>query len=166
VKRLPGGKAFRAQLVVPEQRQLYDYWIEIAGEEQLPSRAALNPSRIARLLPGVSLVDVCHPLEESKIRLAGTKLREAYDREVTGLKVNELDWGDKRDYWLEALARSAHQAEPSQGILRGPMQGKEHVVQYWLKLPLRTSGDGVGMLLCFDYFIPASEARGMAQEAS
>jgi hypothetical protein len=37
------------------------------------------------------------------------------------------------------------------------MQGKEHVVQYWLKLPLRTTGPAVSMVLCFDHFVPASE---------
>jgi hypothetical protein len=38
---------------------------------------------------------------------------------------------------------------------------KEHVVQYWLRLPLSVStnlaSDAVGMLLCYDYFVPASE---------
>jgi hypothetical protein len=166
LKTLPGGKAFRAQLVVPEQRQLYDYWQEIAGKDQLPARADINPVRIARLLPGVSLVDVCEPMEQSRIRLAGTRLREVYDREVTGLAVCELGWGEKREYWLEAYARTIFQAEPSQGILQGPMLGKEHVVQYWLRLPLRTTGDTVSMILCYDYFIPVSEARFAAKQAS
>jgi hypothetical protein len=166
VKTLPGGKAFRAQLVVPEQRQLCDYWQEIAGSAALPARADINPARIARLLPGVSLIDVSEPLEHSRIRLAGTRLREAYDREVTGLMVSELDWGDKRDYWLEAYERTVRQAEPTQGILQGPMLGKEHVVQYWLKLPLRTTSDAVSMLLCYDYFVPVSEMKNLVRRAS
>jgi hypothetical protein len=166
LKHTPGGKAFRAQLIVPEQRQLYDYWLEIARGGRVPKRADVNPSRIARLLPGISLVDVAQPLEDSRIRLAGTRLREAYDREVTGLKVSDLNWGDKRAYWLEALSRTVHETEPSQGVLRGPMQGKEHVVQYWLKLPLRTVDDTVSMILCFDYFVPASEVHTFARVAS
>lgn len=166
VKRKPGGKAFRAQLVVPEQRQLYDYWSEIAGEGSLPARSDINPARIARLLPGISLIDVCEPMEQSRIRLAGTRLREVYDREVTGLSVCDLGWNGRREYWMEAFARTISQAEPSQGILQGPMLGKEHMVQYWLKLPLRTAGTVVSMILCFDYFVPVSEIRHSAREAS
>jgi hypothetical protein len=30
-------------------------------------------------------------------------------------------------------------------------------VQYWMKLPLRTTSDKVGMVLCYDHFVPASE---------
>ncbi len=159
MKRSPGGKAFRAQLVVPEQRQLFDYWFEIAGEDRLPARASINPARIARLLPGISLIDVCDPLEQSRIRLAGTRLREVYDREMTGLAVSDLGWGERREYWLKAYVRTVQQAEPSQGILQGPVLGKEHMVQYWLKLPLRTTNDAVSMILSYDYFIPASETR-------
>ena len=164
--RGPGGRAFRAQLVVPEQRQLYDYWLELAKTRQLPSRADFNPARLPRLLPGISLIDVVKPLENCRIRLAGTRLREIYDREVTGLCISELDWRDKRDYWLEAYNRTVDAAEPTQGVLQGPMLGKEHVVQYWLRLPLRTDGRGVGMVLCFDHFVPASELSQEFYQAS
>lgn len=151
---------------MPEQRQLFDYWLEISGDAAIPSRADVNPARISRLLPGISLIDVCSPLECSRIRLAGTRLREVYDKEVTGLAVEALGWDEKRGYWLEAYERTVHQAEPSQGVLQGPMVGKEHMVQYWLRLPLRTVGDAVSMVLCYDFFIPVSELRAAALEAS
>ena len=31
------------------------------------------------------------------------------------------------------------------------------MVQYWLRLPLRLAGTGVGMVLCFDYFMSATD---------
>jgi hypothetical protein len=163
VERRPGGKAFRAQLVVPEQRQLYDYWIEIAGKAGVPCRSSFNPARLPRLLPGISLIDVVTPITGCRVRLAGTRLREIFDREITGLCFADLGWGEKHDYWMEAYDRTINAAEPTQGILQGPMLGKEHVVQYWLKLPLRMTGGSVAMVLCFDYFVPASE---LAQEFS
>jgi hypothetical protein len=148
---------------VPEQRQLYDYWLELAGDAGIPTRAAFNPARLPRLLPGISLVDVIDPIDRCRVRLAGTRLREIFDREITGLALCDLGWGEKHDYWMEAYNRTINAAEPTQGIVQGPMLGKEHVVQYWLKLPLRLSGPGVAMILCFDYFVPASE---LAQELS
>ncbi len=41
--------------------------------------------------------------------------------------------------------------------MRGPRLHKEHLVQYWLKLPLATVNNEVGMLLCYDYFQSASD---------
>jgi hypothetical protein len=150
--------SFRAQLVVSEQRQLYDYWVEMAAGREMPVRADIHPRHFARLLPNVSLVDVCTEDRSCKVRLAGTRLREVYDREITGLAVSDLDWGDKRDYWLAAYRRTIEEGKPTQGVVRGPVVNKEHLVQYWLKLPLQRLGEsGVGMILCLDIFQPAGE---------
>lgn len=157
VKRADGG-AFRAQLVVPEQRQLYDYWLEQAAGRVMPLRADIRPTQIPRILPGISLVDVDPEFGRSRVRLAGTRLREIYDREITGLCIEDLDWGDKREYWLASYRRTIEDGAPTQGIIKGPRIHKEHMVQYWLKLPLcACDGGGVGMILCYDYFMPASE---------
>ncbi len=148
--------AFRAQLVVPEQRQLYDYWLGCAAGKAMPARCDINPAHIPRLLPFVSLVDLDEDLSQSKIRLAGTRLRDVYDREITGLRIEELDFGSKRDYWMAAYRHTALDGKPTQGIVRGPRVNKEHLVQYWIKLPLASqSGDQVAMVLCLDYFLSA-----------
>ncbi len=150
--------AFRAQLVVPEQRQLYDYWIEKASGRPMPDRADVHPAHIPRLLPNISLFDVDPKDGSCRIRLAGTRLRDVYDREITGLGIGDLDFGDKRDYWMQAYRRTIEEGKPTQGVVRGPRVNKEHLVQYWLKLPLCRNGNaGVGMILCLDQFQSASE---------
>lgn len=157
LKRTDSG-AFRAQLVVPEQRQLYDYWLEKAAGRAMPSRHDIHPAQIPRILPGISLIDVDVEFGRSRVRLAGTRLREIYDREITGICIEDLDWGDKREYWLASYRRTIEEAVPTQGIIRGPRRHKEHMVQYWLKLPLCSVVDScVCMILCYDYFMPASE---------
>jgi hypothetical protein len=158
VLKKPDSGAFRAQLVVPEQRQLYDYWLEKAAGRSMPSRADIKPTQIQRILPSISLVDVHVELGKSRIRLAGTRLREIYDREITGMCIEDLDWGDKRDYWLASYRRTVEEGVPTQGIIRGPRNHKEHLVQYWLKLPLCGEDcDQIRILLCYDYFMPATE---------
>ncbi len=142
---------------MPEQRQLFDYWTEKSRNGAMPLRSDINPAHIPRILNGISLVDVSADKALWRIRLAGTRLREIYDREVTGMLIEDLDWGDKHDYWMAAYQRTIAEGKPTQGVVRGPRLHKEHLVQYWLKLPLATSGDGVGMLLCYDYFCSASE---------
>ena len=150
-------KAFRAQLVVPEQRQLFDYWLAKVGTASMPCRADIVPGEIPRMLSGISLVEVRDAIGKARVRLAGTRLREIYDREITGLTLDDLDWGDKRDYWLAAFERTIADGLPTQGVVKGPRLHKEHMVQYWLRLPLRLAGAGVGMVLCFDYFMSATD---------
>ncbi len=157
MERGSGAQAFRAQLIVPEQRQLYDYWLDVAGSNAMPSRGDINPASVPRLLPGISLIDVHSEFDKSIVRLAGSRLRDIYDREVTGMLVAELPCSNKLDYWRAAYKRTIDFAQPTQGVVRGPIVNKEHVVQYWLKLPLRTTSDRVGMVLCYDHFVPASE---------
>jgi hypothetical protein len=157
VERGSGAQAFRAQLVVPEQRQLYDYWQDVAGDNAFPARADINPVKLPRLLPGISLIEVHADILKCKIRLAGTRLRDIYDREVTGMLVADLPHGNRAEYWLAAYKRTIELALPTQGVVRGPLVNKEHVVQYWLKLPLRVASDKVGMVLCYDHFVLASE---------
>lgn len=152
--------AFRAQLVVPEQRQLYDYWLERAAGREMPARLDINPAHIPRLLPFISLIDVAQDTGQCRIRLAGTRLRDVFDREITGLDVSELDLGDKREYWLTTYRYMIEEGEPTQGVIRGPRVNKEHLVQYWLKLPLcRPDGTGIGMILCLDYFLSAMDVE-------
>ena len=150
--------AFRAQLVVPEQRQLYDYWLSRGEGKTMPSRADINPAHIPRLLPFVSLVDVDQDLERSRVRLAGTRLRDVFDREITGSSLQDLDLGAQRDYWMAAYRHTAVDGKPTQGIVRGPRVNKEHLVQYWLRLPLAAQdGSGVRMILGLDYFLSVIE---------
>jgi hypothetical protein len=160
--------AFRAQLVIPEHRQLYDYWIERADARRMPDRRDISPAHFPRLLPHVSLIEIGSETGRYRIRLAGTRLRDIYDCETTGLYLDELDWGDKRDYWLAAYHRIAAEGKPAQGAVRGPRTHKEHLVQFWLKLPLTVGGDRVGMILCYDAFVPAAEieASGLDRAAA
>jgi PAS domain len=159
--------AFKAQLVVPEQRQIYDYWLSRADGKPMPSRSDINPAHIPRLLPYISLVDVQANLNHCKVRLAGTRLRDVYDREITGLNIEDLDFGPKRDYWMAAYRHTAVDGKPTQGIVRGPRVNKEHLVQYWIKLPLANPDDtGIAMVLCLDYFLSAIDDEQRLAQAS
>lgn len=159
--------AFRAQLVVPEQRQLYDYWLGCALGKAMPVRGDINPAHIPRLLPYVSLLDVAPELNRCRVRLAGTRLRDVYDREITGLCIADLDLGNKRDYWMAAYRHTVQDGKPTQGIVRGPLVNKEHLVQYWIRLPLGTAdGNAVSMVLCLDYFLSAIDEDDRLSQAS
>jgi len=151
--------AFKAQLVIPEQRQIFDYWMSRTKEGQLPSRGDINPCDFPRLLPLISLIDVDLVHKRFRVRLAGTQLREHYGRDITGIHLDEVDYGTKTDYWLSAFHRVAYEGRPAQGIVRGCGEDKQHLAQFWIKLPLSEDGKNVSMILSYDVFLPVSQAR-------
>lgn len=158
--------AFRAQLLILEQRQLYDYWVTKSRDGNMPLRGDVSPAHFPRLLPFVSLIEVEAASGRFKVRLAGTRLREIYDRETTGLYLDEIDWGDKQDYWMASYAHLVKDGKPAQGTIRGPRLQKEHLVQYWLRLPLSLGSNSVGIILCYDAFVPAAEEELPAASAA
>lgn len=155
--------AFRAQLVVPEQRELYDYWISKCEGEGLPTRGDIKPSDFPRLLPSISLLDV-EDGDRYKVRLAGTRLRDVYSREITGNYLDELGWGPNEAYWKSAYRRVIDAGRPAQGIVRGPRHDDDHLVQHWLRLPLSNAQAEVSMILCYDAFVPLAKSPSLNQQ--
>lgn len=147
---MPSELAFRAQLVVSEQREIYDYWRRAAAGRMMPARADLDPVAIGHLLPGISILDVGARYDILRYRLAGTRLHDIYGCEVTGLSVFDLQLGAKRPYWRAAYRRVVEQRTPMQGAVKEPVTGRDHVVLFWLRLPLSEDGEVVSKILCHD----------------
>ena len=141
---------------MPEHRQLFDYWTSLL-DGQLPCRSNFKPAQVPRLLPGLFLVDVARPLAKSRIRLAGTKLREIYDREITGHHILDLDHSDHHGYWLDAYRVAVEELRPSSGIVTCVTRSARVMHQHWLKLPLRNRADSIDIVLCLDVFVETAE---------
>jgi hypothetical protein len=150
--------AFRAQLVIREQRELFDYWRACAKGTSMPSRANINPASIPALLPGISILDAGKQPDEIIYRLAGTRLRDIFGREVTGKSVFDLEFGEKRNYWLAVYRRVIEERVPMQGAIKGPVADRDHVVLFWMRLPLSDDGVAVNKILCHDVTLPVSVA--------
>lgn len=75
-------EAFRARLGDGRLGQVFDYWNGKRAAGALPAREAIDPAELPRLLPWLYI------LEPSgagvRVRLAGTRIRELFDRELTG----------------------------------------------------------------------------------
>jgi hypothetical protein len=155
---MPGvDLAFRTQLVIPEQLELYDYWLNCAHGRQMPGRIDIHPQHIPRLLPHISLIDVEAQPTRYRVRLAGTQLYDFYGCDITGFYVDDVCWGDKERYWKAAYQRVTSQGRPAQGIVRSPVANKDHLVQFWIRLPLSVDGKTVSMILSHDAFVPVSK---------
>ena len=134
------GRAFRAQLVTQGQRDLYNYWHQCAGSRSMPSRSDLDPFSVPKLLPCIGLIDVASGLEEARFRLAGTRLHDVYGAEITGKRLDQVFAGSCADYWHRVHARVVDHGTPLHGVVRGPAEGRDHIVLFWLRLPLSQDG--------------------------
>jgi hypothetical protein len=151
--------AFRAQLVIREQRELFDYWRNCAKGRALPRRADINPAAIATLLPGISILEAGARVDQIFYRLAGTRLRDIYGREVTGKSVFDLEFGEKKNYWLAVYRKVLEEQVPMQGAVKGPVADRDHVVLFWMRLPLSDGDNIVNKVLCHDVTLPVSVAH-------
>jgi hypothetical protein len=157
--------AFRAQLVIREQRELFDYWRSCAKSRALPRRADINPAAIASLLPGISILEAgAHP-DRIVYRLAGTRLRDIYGKEVTGKSVFDLEFGEKKNYWLAVYRKVIDEQLPMQGAIKGPVADRDHVVLFWMRLPLSDDANKVNKVLCHDMTLPVSVAYELDRAA-
>lgn len=163
---MPSELAFRAQLVVDHQRRLYDYWRSCAGTRAMPAKRSIDPVAIPDLLPGISLLETGSCLDDMTYRLAGTRLREIYGLEVTGRRVFDLDMDDKRNYWQAAYRKVVEEKLPMQGAIKGPLVSRDHVILFWLRLPLSDDGVRVDRILCYDISMPASLSQDETPSAS
>lgn len=150
--------AFRAQLALPGQRALFDYWLEIAGEKPLPARADFDPLKVPHLLPHLGLIDLREGFDQGLFRLAGTRLRDIYGKEITGLRLSEVFSGRCAAPWNQVHARIATEAVSAQGVIHGPTEGREHIVLFWLRLPLSDDGTRVDRILVHDVAAPEDDA--------
>jgi hypothetical protein len=157
--------AFRAQLVIREQRELFDYWRSRANGRPMPARADIDPAAIAALLPGISILDATSS-SRLTYRLAGTRLRDIFGLEVTGKSVFDLELGEKQTYWRAVYRKVIEDGMPMQGAVKGPVVDRDHIVLFWLRLPLCDDGKVVNKVLCHDMTLPVSVAFGMDQDVT
>ena len=87
------------------------------------------------------------------------RLRDVYGQEVTGKRVDEVYCGDCADYWRRIHARVVEAGQPLHGVVRGPAAGRDHIVLFWMRLPLSEDGGKVDRILCHDVVGPAETAR-------
>ncbi len=148
--------AFRAQLILREQRDLYGYWRTCAQSKAIPSRYDIDPVDIPHLLPGLSLLDAGVELDALKYRLAGTRVREIYGTEITGRAVFDIGLQHKREYWASAYRKVIGEQTPMQGAVRGPVSGREHLILIWMRLPLSGLSGSVERVLGYDAALPVN----------
>jgi hypothetical protein len=164
--REPSRVAFRAQLVIAEQCQLFDYWLERAAGAPMPARRDIRPGDIPHLLPNISLIEIhrspygCDSVWPG--RGSGTSMiaRSPGSIWTTSTGVDRPTIGARRTPGWQIPAG------PAQGVVRSPRASKDHLVHFWLRLPLVTDGPEAAMILGYDVSVPVSEMPGVVDRSA
>jgi hypothetical protein len=71
-------------------REIVEYWSRIHPVSCLPGRQHFDPLEVPRLLPNIRLLDVVGWPPRFRIRLMGTRLRDFFGAELTGMWLDEV----------------------------------------------------------------------------
>ena len=131
--------------------ELFAYWRSLCEDDPAPPRCKIDPAHMKRLLPTVSLIETPQVTgEDYRVRLAGTGLYNVYGREITGRSFSEVYNSAAADYWRSELDKVVSDRKPGVGVHSLSWRGASHLSIVWIRLPLATEGDDVGMILGYD----------------
>ena|SRR5580658_10140846 len=137
--------------------ELFAYWAGLRRRGALPRRADLDPGRIKRLLPTVTLTQVLREPLDYRLRLAGTALYGVYGGEITGKRLTDVYNTAAADYWRGELDEIVAEGRPRAGHHSMAWRGASHVTLLWLRLPLAANGRDVDVILGYDAVLAPRE---------
>ncbi len=142
--------------------EIYGYWAGLRRGPRLPARADIQPAKLKRLLPTISLVDVRREPLSFRVRLAGTGLYGVYGREITGRELTEVYSSAAAEYWRQELAAVVEERRPGVGVHSLAWRGAGHLSILWLRLPLASNGRDVDMILGYDTVVGVQGETGVS----
>ena len=141
---------------LPEQTHEFlnwalDYWDTRRGARPMPSRGDIDPTDFPQLLATTYLLQRLD--DDFKVRVAGTRFREVYGREVTGQCISDLiplDSGREFHLDVETCCERRHPVY-REGRATWRPSGVATRFQR-IMLPLAAEGDEIDHLLGFAVF--------------
>lgn len=137
---------FRAQLLLEEQRRLYDVWASAAGAQIMPTREDFQPRAFGPLLPFISLIEAQEG-QGMRVRVTGSALRDVFSTDPRQALSEPCAQGGGT-----TIARVISDARPSCGVAPALAIGGMGV-RFWLRLPLGVGQDvhaviGLDIAMC------------------
>ncbi len=151
----------RHQILLPEQRAVFDYWRQKCLKGGIPSYKDIDPRYLSPYLPTISLTEICPTSRDIryKLRLAGTGFYHYYADEITGRYLDEIQSPDKQRYWNRIYGVMAKENRPRVGVTNPGTPCGSHMLQFWLRLPLSCDGENTTMILGFDSFLKRDQFK-------
>ncbi len=143
---------------------LLDYWSGLEAGGLLPSRAAVNPLDVPRLLKNIGLIDVVQEIGGGyrfRYRLVGTQMNHITGTDYTDRWLADVNSGEYAAFlerlYTETVARKA----PVFSRTTMKYSDDRELQTHRLLLPLATDGENVDMLLFSNLFRSSSMTFGL-----
>jgi hypothetical protein len=137
-----------ARLGLSGQLRVFGAWRTRLKGRTFIQRDELNLPAMMGELAHVSVLQ--HEPRGWRFRLAGSGLRNGFDREARGLLTSEIDFCREQWAWMEALEQSLSEMCPVAGRTRSD----NRLMHFWLRLPMSSDGRTGDLVLCHDRYLP------------
>jgi len=131
------------------REKVHGAWRAILNGRTFGRRDDLDHAMMIGELAHVSIV--ARDADGFRFRIAGSGLRQAFEREAKGLLVTEIAACNGLSAWGEGLRRAIGDARPVMGRSCTP----SGMVHYWMRLPMSSDGVTIDQVLCHDRVLPA-----------
>ncbi|MDF1719698.1 MAG: PAS domain-containing protein [Minwuia sp.] len=138
-----------------EHLSLLDYWQGLGGTKGIPSRSAVNPMDVPRLLKNIGLIDVVTDiagLTRFRYRLIGTRINHIYGSDFTNRWVHESKTGAHGEFVAQLYLDAVTRAVPVFSRTMITYGDQRELQTDRLVLPLSGDGKTVDMLLFSNLF--------------
>lgn len=109
-------KYFRGEDIIPlldgPGQALLDYWNELRQDKPFPAKSDFDPTRVARALSGMQIIECAEPPIEFRYRLVGTREVDARGWDPTGRPVSEGFVGPSADLSIKHFRMTVESEEP------------------------------------------------------
>lgn len=128
-------------------RRIYDYWRSKTTPEQIPRRAAIDPTELADVLSCLMIVEVV--ADRFRYRLVGTEVAANAGGDFTGAFLDAQDFAN-RDFYLACYRDVRARAEPVFGLDHWAYSDGRTGVAEFAMLPLAFDGNTVAQILTIE----------------
>ncbi|NMM44871.1 PAS domain-containing protein [Rhodospirillaceae bacterium KN72] len=132
---------------------LYSHWNNIRPPGSVPSRRAIDPIEIFRLLPIIWLCDYCESKDTFRFRLAGEEICAPYQRNIKGMTLDQMFDGDRFVYANTQLKKTA--LDPCINLVSGFKVWNVDRYNDGMRLILPLLTDGIPGIVAITIAIPS-----------
>lgn len=145
-----------SQLILAEQKFLFDVWKAASAGALMPSRQSFTPCAFGPLLPYVSLFEFNDETHVPRIRVAGSALKMVFGANpVEELMRTGIEGA------LDTILQVKTERKPAFGTAQNYGIGKNTQTRVWMRLPLGT-GDKVCSVIGLDLTMNGSRLPNWA----
>jgi len=145
---LAEGRSLLEKITQWQLRELLSYWIDIHPEDGLPARSLIDPMRMPKVLPNITMMDVERDPFRLKFRLLGTAVTHAFGRDFTGKYFDEVFEEYEKSLGYQQRKYVTDTGLPIHFSGNGKLKyNLDYASVEWVLLPLASDGKNVDIII-------------------